>query len=115
MRGIDTTLERAAELQDEWSEAVTYLNPMPSRNRDLYEVRAIELRNSEGWHYADLLSAQGAALARAGAHLASRVGSPVPSARTQAAPFRPAAPKGETSVGRRPPTPPPPAAPRRSR
>ncbi|EDY43037.1 hypothetical protein [Streptomyces sp. SPB074] len=115
LRRIDTTLERAAELQDEWAEAVTYLNPMPSRYRDLYEIRAIELRNSEGWHYADLLSAQGAALARAGAHLASRTGPPVPSVRPHAAPSRPAAPTGETPVSPRPPSPPPPAPPHRSR
>lgn len=43
-------------------------------SRELYEERAREIRNSEGWHYADELSYSGAALARAADHLADRIG-----------------------------------------
>ncbi|WP_225080520.1 hypothetical protein [Streptomyces sp. CoT10] len=44
------------------------------RGIDSVLERAGEIRNSEGWHYADELSYSGAALARAADHLADRIG-----------------------------------------
>lgn len=42
-------------------------------SRELYEEQAREIRNSEGWHYADELSYSGAALARVADHLSDRI------------------------------------------
>ncbi|WP_406012604.1 hypothetical protein OG520_07180 [Streptomyces sp. NBC_00984] len=48
-------------------------------SRKLYGDRAREIRNSEGWHYADELSFQGPALVRAADYLASRLDTDRPS------------------------------------
>ncbi|MFF5336890.1 hypothetical protein [Streptomyces sp. NPDC013181] len=72
MRGIDTTLERAQALQTEWEQVVALMDGSQPGSRELYEDQAREIRNSEGWHYADELIRQGPALVRAADHLLSR-------------------------------------------
>ncbi|OCC11546.1 hypothetical protein [Streptomyces sp. PTY087I2] len=72
LRGIDTTLEHARQLRREWDEVVALIDgPLPG-TREIYEERAQEHRNSEGWHYAHELGIQGPALIRAAEHLAHR-------------------------------------------
>ncbi|MFE3938670.1 hypothetical protein ACFXPJ_34170 [Streptomyces goshikiensis] len=48
-------------------------------SRKLYEERAEEHRNSEGWHYAHELSYQGPALVRTAEYLATRTDAERPS------------------------------------
>ncbi|MFJ1545208.1 hypothetical protein [Streptomyces sp. NPDC088246] len=72
LRGIDTTLERAGQIQQEWDQVMALMDDSLPGSREIYESQAQEIRNSEGWHYADELSFQGAALARAADHLAGR-------------------------------------------
>jgi hypothetical protein len=87
-------------------------------SREIYASRAQEIRNSKGWHYADELSFQGPALARAADHLANWADPDQPSQtdRAQVALAR----STSGNRGARPASPPaPPAsnptAPRRSR
>ncbi|MFB6603559.1 hypothetical protein ACFCXR_26030 [Streptomyces noursei] len=72
LRGIETTLERAGQIQHEWDQVMALMDASLPGSRDLYASRAQEIRNSEGWRYADELSFQGPALARAADYLASR-------------------------------------------
>lgn len=74
LRGIDSVLERAGEIRREWDQVIALMEGSMPGSRELYEERAREIRNSEGWHYADELSYSGAALARAADHLTDRIG-----------------------------------------
>ncbi|MDT0468349.1 hypothetical protein [Streptomyces gibsoniae] len=74
LRGIDSVLGRAGEIRREWDQVITLMEGSMPGSRELYEERAREIRNSEGWHCADELSYSGAALARAADHLADRIG-----------------------------------------
>ncbi|WP_254647994.1 hypothetical protein [Streptomyces sp. GbtcB6] len=118
LRGIDTTLERAGQIQLEWDQVLALMEGSMPGSRELYETRALEIRNSEGWHYADELSFQGSALARAADYLVNRVDPDQPSQteRAQVALARSASgSRGVPPVS--PPAPPlsNPPAPRRSR
>ncbi|MEU4111768.1 hypothetical protein [Streptomyces sp. NPDC027717] len=72
LRGIDTILERASQLRNEWDQIMALMEASQPGSLQLYQQRAEEHRNSEGWHYADELSYQGAALVRAAEYLADR-------------------------------------------
>ncbi|WP_432063489.1 hypothetical protein [Streptomyces sp. S1] len=72
LRGIDTTLEQAGQLQREWDQIMALMDASLPGSRKLYEERAQEHRNSDGWHYAHELSHQGPALVRAAEYLADR-------------------------------------------
>lgn len=74
LRGIDSVLERAGEIRREWDQVIALMEGSMPGSRELHEERAHEIRNSEGWHYADELSYSGAALARAADHLTDRIG-----------------------------------------
>ncbi|MFJ8602219.1 hypothetical protein ACIREM_26595 [Streptomyces shenzhenensis] len=74
LRGIDSVLQRAGEIRCEWDQVIALMEGSMPGSRELYEERAREIRNSEGWHYADELSYSGAALARAADHLTDRIG-----------------------------------------
>ncbi|MDQ8704112.1 hypothetical protein RCO28_16685 [Streptomyces sp. LHD-70] len=79
LRGIDTTLVRAGQLRHEWDQIMALMDASLPGSRTLYQERAEEHRNSEGWHYADELSHQGPALVRAAEYLANRVDAEQPS------------------------------------
>lgn len=118
LRGIDSVLARAGEIRREWEQIIALMEGSMPGSRELYEERAREIRNSEGWHYADELSYSGAALAKAADHLTDRIGAdqPAPTGRVQAALTRSAPDQRGTSPAS-PPVPSasdPPAA-RRSR
>ncbi|MFE2559703.1 hypothetical protein ACFXGT_27475 [Streptomyces sp. NPDC059352] len=81
LRGIDTTLERAGQLQREWDQIMALMDASLPGSRKLYESEAEENRNSDGWHYADELAFQGPALVRAADYLAGRA-DPEQSSRT---------------------------------
>ncbi|MFE3774512.1 hypothetical protein [Streptomyces sp. NPDC059122] len=72
LRGNDTTLERAGKIWHEWDQVMALMDASLPGSREIYASRAQEIRNSEGWHYADELSFQGPALARAADYLAIR-------------------------------------------
>ncbi|MFD9814900.1 hypothetical protein [Streptomyces sp. NPDC059080] len=118
LRGIDTTLERAGRLHEEWEQVMALMDASQPGSRELYADEARKIRNSEGWHHADELSYQGAALARAADYVTTRADHerPTPPNRVQAARARSA-----TSTRSVPPmtSPAPPASspavPRRSR
>ncbi|MFB7109174.1 hypothetical protein [Streptomyces sp. NPDC056291] len=71
--GIDSVLERAGEIRREWDQVIALREGSRPGSLELYEERAREIRNSEGWHYADELSYSEAALARAADHLTDRI------------------------------------------
>ncbi|WP_405670076.1 hypothetical protein [Streptomyces sp. NBC_00055] len=79
LRGIDTTLERAGQLRHEWDQIMALMDTSLPGSRKLYQERAEEHRNSEGWHYAHELSYQGPALVRASEYLANRADAEQPS------------------------------------
>lgn len=79
LRGIDTTLERVGKIHTEWDQVMALMDASQPGSREIYTSQAEEIRNSEGWHYADELSFQGPALARAGDYLANRVDPDQPS------------------------------------
>lgn len=72
LRGIDTTLERAGRIRHEWDQIMALMDDSLPGSREIYASQAQEIRNSEGWHYADELSSQGLALTRAASYLAER-------------------------------------------
>lgn len=72
LRGIDTTLERARRIRHEWAQIMALMDDSLPGSREIYASHAQEIRNSEGWHYADELSSQGLALTRAADYLAER-------------------------------------------
>lgn len=74
LRGIDTVLARAQQIRHEWEQVTALLTASPPGTREIYAERAMELRNSEGWHYADELSYSGRALAGAAEYLTDRIG-----------------------------------------
>ncbi|MFI5752696.1 hypothetical protein ACIBBE_44235 [Streptomyces sp. NPDC051644] len=87
LREIDSVLAQAGEIRREWDQVIALMEGSMPGSRELYEERAQEIRNSEGWHYADELSYSGAALARAADHLTDRIGvdQPAHTERVQAA------------------------------
>ncbi|MFD7715949.1 hypothetical protein [Streptomyces sp. NPDC059814] len=85
LRGIDTTLERAGQVRHEGDQVMALMDDSLPGSREIYASHAQEIRNSEGWHYADELSSQGLALTRAAGYLAEQ--------RITIAPRRPAAPR----------------------
>ncbi|WP_411076211.1 hypothetical protein [Streptomyces sp. cmx-4-7] len=118
LRGIDTTLEQAGQLQREWDQIMALMDASLPGSRRLYEERAEEERNSEGWHWAHELSYQGPALVRAAEYLADRADAERPSqtervrvALTRSAPGNRGAPSDAAAAA---PAPNPPA-PSRSR
>ncbi|MEW1660589.1 hypothetical protein [Streptomyces sp. NPDC093707] len=72
LRGIDATLERAGQIRHEWDQVMALMDASLPGSREIYESRAQEIRNSEGWRYANELSFQVPALARAADYLARR-------------------------------------------
>ncbi|WP_411089775.1 hypothetical protein [Streptomyces sp. 061-3] len=118
LRGIDTVLERAGQIRHEWDQVMELMDVSLPGSREIYESQAREIRNSEGWHYADELAFQGPALARAGGYLAHRVDPDPPSQteRAQVALARSTSGNRGTSPAS-PPAPPAsnPTPPRRSR
>ncbi|MEU0401877.1 hypothetical protein ABZ318_16850 [Streptomyces sp. NPDC006197] len=72
LRGIDTTLERAGQLQREWDQIMALMDASLPGSRKLYESQAQEERNADGWSYADELAIRGPALVRAADYLAGR-------------------------------------------
>ncbi|MFF4453808.1 hypothetical protein [Streptomyces goshikiensis] len=72
LRGIETTLQRAGQLRHEWNQIMALMDASLPGSRALYQERAEEDRNSDGWHYADELSHQGPALVRAAEYLTER-------------------------------------------
>ncbi|WP_399097304.1 hypothetical protein ACGH2B_25065 [Streptomyces sp. BBFR2] len=118
LRGIDTTLERAGRLHEEWEQVMALMDASQPGSRGLYGDEARKIRNGEGWHYADELSYQGAALAQAADYLVTRADQD-----RSAPPDRAQAARARSTTGTRPvsptipPAPPtaPPAAPRRTR
>ncbi|WP_371793459.1 hypothetical protein OG285_05690 [Streptomyces sp. NBC_01471] len=118
LRGIDTTLERAGQIQHEWDQVMTLMDASLPGSREIYASRAQEIRNSEGWHYASELSFQGPALARAADYLATRIDreQPAQTERAQVALTR-SAPGNRGAPPVSPPAAPAsnPTAPRRSR
>ncbi|MFD6347083.1 hypothetical protein ACFWF9_20485 [Streptomyces roseolus] len=72
LRGIDATLEHAGRLQREWDQILVLMDASMPGSRKLYEGRAKEERNADGWHYADELAIRGPALVRAATHLVGR-------------------------------------------
>jgi hypothetical protein len=79
LRGIDTTLERAGQIQHEWDQVMALMEGSQPGSLQLYESQAKEIRNSDGWHYADELSFQGPALVRAADYLTDRMQTDQPS------------------------------------
>lgn len=117
IRGIETTLEGAQRVQTEWEQVMALMDGSLPGSRELYEDQALEIRNSEGWHYADELIYQGPALVRAAGHLADRADADrrVENLR-QAAALHRSAPGTYADPASSPPTPPvSPPAPHRSR
>ncbi|MEU0447531.1 hypothetical protein [Streptomyces tendae] len=72
LRGLATTLARASQLRQEWDQIMALMDGSQPGSLQLYQERAEEQRNTEGWHYAHELSYQGSALVRAGEYLADR-------------------------------------------
>ncbi|GAA2535336.1 hypothetical protein GCM10010398_21680 [Streptomyces fimbriatus] len=77
--GIDTTLDRASQLRREWDQIMALMDSSQPGSLQLYQERAEEHRNTEGWHYAHELSYQGPALVRADEYLADRADAERPS------------------------------------
>ncbi|MGW2658348.1 hypothetical protein ACWC1D_32445 [Streptomyces sp. NPDC001478] len=72
LRGIETTLDHAGKIHTEWDEVMALMDDSLPGSRELYKNNAMEIRNSEGWHYAEELTRQGPALTRTARHLADR-------------------------------------------
>ncbi|WP_258036412.1 hypothetical protein, partial [Streptomyces sp. SM10] len=51
IRGIDTILFRADELRHEWADVMALMDGSQPSVLHLYQERAEEHRNTEGWHY----------------------------------------------------------------
>ncbi|MFB8086864.1 hypothetical protein [Streptomyces sp. NPDC055992] len=117
IRGVETTLEGAQQVQTEWEQVVALMDGSLPGSRELYEEEALEVRNSEGWHYADELIYQGPALVRAAGHLADRAdGERLAENLRQAAALTRSAPDAHHGPSAPPPVPTAsPSAPRRGR
>ncbi|MFH9761663.1 hypothetical protein ACH4MJ_05935 [Streptomyces anulatus] len=72
IRGIDTILLRAQELRHEWADVMALMDGSQPSVLHLYQERAEEHRNTEGWHYSHELGSKGPALVRVGEYLAHR-------------------------------------------
>ncbi|MDX3605175.1 MULTISPECIES: hypothetical protein [Streptomyces] len=72
LRGIDTILLRAEELRHEWNQVMALMDGSQPSVLHLYQERAEEHRNTEGWHYSHELGYKGPALVRAGQYIAHR-------------------------------------------
>ncbi|MFJ3283049.1 hypothetical protein [Streptomyces halstedii] len=72
IRGIDTILFRAEELRHEWADVMALMDGSQPSVLHLYQERAEEHRNTEGWHYSHELGSKGLALVRVGEYLAHR-------------------------------------------
>ncbi|MEU3039726.1 hypothetical protein ABZ700_02005 [Streptomyces diastaticus] len=72
IRGIDTILFRAEELRHEWADVMALMDGSQPSVLHLYQERAEEHRNTEGWHYSHELGSKGPALVRVGEYLAHR-------------------------------------------
>ncbi|MFE3519636.1 hypothetical protein [Streptomyces sp. NPDC059166] len=72
IRGIDTILFRAQELRHEWADVMALMDGSQPSVLHLYQERAEEHRNTEGWHYSHELGSKGPALVRVGEYLAHR-------------------------------------------
>ncbi|MGW3341201.1 hypothetical protein ACWDCL_27420 [Streptomyces sp. NPDC001009] len=72
LRGIDTVLERASQHRHQWDQVMVLMEASQPGSLQLYQQRAEEHRNSEGWHYADELAYQSPALVRAAQYQADR-------------------------------------------
>ncbi|MFF0188642.1 hypothetical protein [Streptomyces sp. NPDC005244] len=72
LRGIDTILLRAQELRHEWDGVMALMDGSQPSVLHLYQERAEEHRNTEGWHYSQELGYKGPALVRVGEFLAHR-------------------------------------------
>lgn len=72
IRGIDTILFRADELRHEWADVMALMDGSQPSVLHLYQERAGERRNTEGWHYSHELGSKGPALVRVGEYLAHR-------------------------------------------
>ncbi|MFI0013086.1 hypothetical protein [Streptomyces griseus] len=72
IRGIDTILFRAEELRHEWAGVMALMDGSQPSVLHLYQERAEEHRNTEGWHYSHELGSKGPALVRVGEYLAHR-------------------------------------------
>ncbi|MFI7101838.1 hypothetical protein ACIBK8_21005 [Streptomyces sp. NPDC050161] len=107
LRGIDTSLVRAGQIRHEWDQVLALMEGSQPGSRELYASRAEEIRNADGWHYADELSYQGPALARAGDYLAHRAETDQPpqTERAQVALAR-SAPGNRSTPAASPPAPP---------
>jgi hypothetical protein len=105
LRGIEDTLDRAGQIRREWDEVMALMDASLPGSRETYASQAQEIRNAEGWHYADELSGQGLVLVRVAEFLADRTDAdpPAQNGRVQAALAR------STSGNRGAPIPPPPA------
>ncbi|MHC5907748.1 hypothetical protein ACVNF4_28230 [Streptomyces sp. S6] len=90
---VESALKRADTLRHQWDQVIALMEGSMPGSRKLYEERALEIRNSDGWRYADELGYSGAALARAADHLTDRIGADQPARpeRVQAAVARSAA------------------------
>ncbi|MFJ9988104.1 hypothetical protein NEH83_33495 [Streptomyces sp. JUS-F4] len=72
VRGIDNILFRAEELRQEWDGVMALMDGSQPSVLHLYQERAEEHRNTEGWHYSLELGSKGPALVRVGEYLAHR-------------------------------------------
>ncbi|MFE7334778.1 hypothetical protein [Streptomyces griseus] len=104
LSGIDAALKRAGQIQHEWDDVIAIMDGSLPGTRALYEGRAQEIRNAEGWHDAHELSVHGPALVRAAEYLTSRSASDQPS---QAERVRVALTRSAAGNRTAPPTPPP--------
>ncbi|WP_239150221.1 MULTISPECIES: hypothetical protein [unclassified Streptomyces] len=75
LRGVGAHLEGAAQLQRDWQETTTQLTASLPWVQEIYQNRARELRNAEGWNHADELGGSGLALVRVAQHLTGGTGS----------------------------------------
>ncbi|MFD4025388.1 hypothetical protein ACFWRV_17990 [Streptomyces sp. NPDC058576] len=72
IRGIDTILFRAEELRHKWDGVMALMDGSQPSVLHLYQERAEEHRNTEGWHYSHELGFKGPALVRVGEYLVHR-------------------------------------------
>lgn len=118
VHGLDTALRRAGQIRHEWDQVIALMDASLPGSRALYEERAKEHRNSEGWHYADEMAVHGPAVVRAAEYLATRADAeqPAQTERARAALTRSAS-RDRGATPDSPPAASPPAtpAPRRSR
>ncbi|MFF2539525.1 hypothetical protein [Streptomyces cyaneofuscatus] len=104
LSSIDAALKRAGQIQREWDDVMTIMDGSLPGTRALYESRAQEVRNAEGWHDAHELSLHGPALVRAAEYVTAR---PEPEQPSQPERARVALKRSASGTSTAPPTPPP--------